>query len=147
MLFNIRWFYSYFVSHVETVIGRVEEDLEFITVLLDERTHTCVQDEFRELNKSSGNTILNLCNIYLIYFLYYATFLYTVKCLFIMIDISIVSKWQLIVIFIKVRKWFFRWPVWSCWYQYCLQLCFKIILTSSFNYIHRGIYEYLTIQF
>lgn len=48
--------FSYFVSHVETVIGRVEEDLEFITVLLDERTHTCVQGEFRELNKSSDNT-------------------------------------------------------------------------------------------
>lgn len=58
----------------------VEEDLEFITVLLDERTHTCVQDEFRELNKSSDNTSLNQGNIYLIYFIYYAAFLYTVKC-------------------------------------------------------------------
>lgn len=44
--------YSYFVSHVEIVIGSVEERLEVKTGLLDKRTHTCTQDEFRELNKS-----------------------------------------------------------------------------------------------
>lgn len=59
MLFNITYFYLYFVSHVYIVIGRVKEGLEFKYVLLDERMHTCIQDEFRELNKSSDNTCLN----------------------------------------------------------------------------------------
>lgn len=44
--------YSYCVSLVEIVIGSVEERLELNTGLLDKRTHTCTQDEFRELNES-----------------------------------------------------------------------------------------------
>lgn len=44
----------------DIVIGSVEEGLEVKSVLLDKRTHTCIEDELRVLNESSDNTSLNV---------------------------------------------------------------------------------------